>query len=63
MYILQCNARYGGEERLRNVTFLYLRFFMVKVDPLNVVSHNIEAYKNLSATLNNSIFFLHKLVW
>jgi hypothetical protein len=29
---------------------------MVKVDPLNVVSHNIEAYKNLCTSLKNFIF-------
>jgi hypothetical protein len=44
-YCLHCNVCYGGGERLRNVTYLFL---MVKMDPLNVVSHNVAASKNVS---------------
>jgi hypothetical protein len=31
-----------GEGRRRNVTYLLLKFLMVKMDPLNVVSHNVQ---------------------
>jgi hypothetical protein len=31
----------GGEERPRNVTCLFLKFLVVEMDLINVVSHNI----------------------
>jgi hypothetical protein len=34
------------EGRLRNITQLFLKFLMVKRDPLNVVSRNVAVYKN-----------------
>jgi hypothetical protein len=52
---LYCNAYYGGEERLRNVTHLFVKFLMVKVGPLNVVSHNVGFYKNVTTTLNDDL--------
>jgi hypothetical protein len=44
---LYCSARYSGEERLWNVTYLLLMFVMVKVDPLNGVSYNVAVYKDI----------------
>jgi hypothetical protein len=50
-HCLYCSARYGGEERLWNVSYLFLTFHIVKVDPLNGVSYNVDVYKNVSGTL------------
>jgi hypothetical protein len=48
----------GGEERLRKVTHLVLNFLVVKLGPLNVVSHNLAVYKNLTTKLNeDSLLF------
>jgi hypothetical protein len=41
------------EEGLRNVTYLFLKFLMVKIDTLNVVSHVV--HKNVTMTLNEDL--------
>jgi hypothetical protein len=51
------HACYGGEERLWNVTYLFLKFLMVKMDPLNRVSHNVAVYKNVNTTLNAGLLY------
>jgi hypothetical protein len=51
-YSLYCIACYGGEKTLRNVTCLFPKFLMVRLDPLNGVSHNVWVYKNVIKTLN-----------
>jgi hypothetical protein len=56
-YCLYCSACCGGEERLRDVTYLLLKFLTVKTDPLNPVSHNVAFYKNVSATLNEDLLY------
>jgi hypothetical protein len=48
MYYLYCNACCRGEGRLRNVTYLFLKAHLVKIDLLKVVSHNIAVYGNVS---------------
>jgi hypothetical protein len=40
-----------------NVTYLFLTFIMVKVDPLNGVSYNVAVYKNVSRTLNEDLLY------
>jgi hypothetical protein len=44
----------GGEKGLRNVIYLFLKFLMLKIDPLNVVSYNVAVYKNIT-TLNEDL--------
>jgi hypothetical protein len=57
--MLSFSACYGDEERLRNVTNLFLKFLVVKVDPLNVVSRDVAVYKNVSTTLNEDLVYYH----
>jgi len=47
----------GSEERLRNLTYSFLKFLVVKAYPLNVVSHNIAVYKNITMTLNEDLLY------
>jgi hypothetical protein len=42
----------GDEERLGNVTYVYVTFLVVKKDPLNVAF-----YTNVSTTLNKDLPF------
>jgi hypothetical protein len=49
-HCLYCSARYGGEERLRNVTCLFLTFLIVKEDSLIGASYNVAVYKNVGGT-------------
>lgn len=51
------HASYGGEERLRNLTYLFLQFLMVKMDPLNRVSYNVAVYKNENTNLNADLLY------
>jgi hypothetical protein len=51
------NACFGGEEGPKNVTYLFLKFLMVIIDPLNAVSHNVAVYKNLTTTLNEALLY------
>jgi hypothetical protein len=53
LFILQCML--GGEERQRNVTYAFLKFLMAKMDPLNVVSHDVAVYKKESTTINQDL--------
>jgi hypothetical protein len=55
-YCLYCNVYNGGEERLKNVTYLFLKFLIIEMDLLNVVSHNV-VYNNVSMTLNDLLYF------
>jgi hypothetical protein len=55
--VYTCNAYCGGEERLRNVTYLFPKFRVLKIDPLNVVSHNVSVYKNVTTTLNEDFVY------
>lgn len=41
----------GVEQKLRNVSYLFLKFLMVKTNPLNVVSYNVAVYKDVTITL------------
>jgi hypothetical protein len=41
----------------RNVTCLFLKFLMVKVDPPNVVSHNVTVCKGVSTTLKKDLLY------
>jgi hypothetical protein len=50
LYCLYCNACCVDEERLKNVTYLFLKFRMVKIDPLDVISH-FMVYKMLNEDL------------
>jgi hypothetical protein len=43
----------GGEERLRTVT--NCTYFIM--DPLNVITHNVPVYKNVSTTLNEDLLY------
>jgi hypothetical protein len=47
----------GSEERLRNLTYSFLKFLVVKAYPLNVVSHNIAVYKNITMKLNEDLLY------
>jgi hypothetical protein len=47
----------GGEERLKNVICLFLKFLMVKADLLNDGSHNVPAYKNIATTLDEDLLY------
>jgi hypothetical protein len=46
----QRSISYGSEERLRNITYLFLKFLMVKIDSLNVA-----VYKNVTTMLNKDL--------
>jgi hypothetical protein len=46
-----------GEEWLKNVNYLFLKFFIVKVGLINVVSHNVVVYKNITVTLNKDFLY------
>jgi hypothetical protein len=54
---MYCNACYRGEERLRNVTYTFLKFLTVKGGPLNIISHNVAVYKNVYMTLNKNLLY------
>jgi hypothetical protein len=47
---LQLRSCYGGEDRLGNVTCLFLKFLAVKVDSLKAA-----VYNNASTTLNEDL--------
>jgi hypothetical protein len=49
------NVCYGGAERLRNTIHLFLKFLMVKTDPLNVISYKVAVYNNVKITLNKDL--------
>jgi hypothetical protein len=36
-------------------TYLFIKFLMIKMDPLNVVSHNIAVYKNVTTALDEGL--------
>jgi hypothetical protein len=57
---LYFNACYRSEERLRNVTYLFLKFLMVKMDPLNIVSH-IAVYKNITKMLKENLVYTKRI--
>jgi hypothetical protein len=46
---------------MRNVSYLFLKFVMVKLGPLNVVPHNFAVYKNLSTKLNEDSLLFYEL--
>jgi hypothetical protein len=43
----------GVEERMKNVTYLSLKFSNEKIYLLNIISHNVVVYKNVSMTLKD----------
>jgi hypothetical protein len=54
---MYCNVCYRGEERLRNITYMFLKFVMVKGDLLNVILYNVAVYKNVYMTLNEDLLY------
>jgi hypothetical protein len=46
-----------GEELLRNANYLCLKFLVVKMDPLNDVSHNTTCYTNVTTTINKDLLY------
>jgi hypothetical protein len=42
-----CSSRYGTEESVRNKTYLFFRYLMVKMGRLSVVSHIFVMYMNV----------------
>jgi hypothetical protein len=46
-----------GEERLKNVTNLFLEFLIGKVGIINIVSQNVVVYKNITMTLNEDLLY------
>lgn len=40
---------------MNNITYVFLKFIMVKRDSLDVVSHSIMLYKNISTMLNEAL--------
>jgi hypothetical protein len=55
--IKNLSACYGGEERLNNVTYLIVKFLMVKMDLINIISHAVAVYKNVSMILNKDLLY------
>jgi hypothetical protein len=42
------SACYGGEERLSNVTYLFVKYLVVKMDLVNVISNAVAVYNDVS---------------
>jgi hypothetical protein len=50
-----CNQEISALERLKNITCLSLKFLIVKVDLLNVISQGITVYKNITMMFNENL--------
>jgi hypothetical protein len=44
-----------------NVTYMFLMFITIKIDPLNFISHNVADYKNVSMMLNEVLHYQYGL--
>jgi hypothetical protein len=48
---------------LRNVTYLFLKFLMVKMDPLNDVSLEVAVCNNVITKLNENLYTQTNRIW
>jgi hypothetical protein len=50
--IKNVSACYRGEEGLSNVTYLFAKYLVIKMDLANFISHSVAVYINVSMVLS-----------